>query len=270
LETGWENDSFNPPKNMTGKKRVALSYTRMRKRFTSDAGEKTFSYLCRVYGKKTSSKQYFVRSYRRPRYYLPKSLFREIAEIELDGESFKIPKNYERYLKVFFGADLQHAVLPEKNEQNYLISASVPYKDYLQRLKEIGTPLDDILEAYLKSLLENRDSAQTLDSRNLVFSIARRSNDRRMLYEQLNPKMDMIRNLRSSKNYDELAVIFRDYTQLATEYLKEDLSLCPSGELLEIECEVLDYLGDAKNSEKLKQLAPPQHKEPLLKPSTKQ
>lgn len=270
LETGWENDSFNPPIDLTGKKRIALSYARMRKKASQNAAEKTFRKLCDVYGKKSSSEQYFVRSYRRSRYYLPKALFKETTEVELDGESFKVPKDYESYLKVFFGENPENAALRGKTEQNYLISANVPYEEYIKHMEEAGMPLDSIFRAHVKLLLASRGSRETLTSRDQSFVIAQRSNDRRVLYEKLNPQMDTIRDLRSSKKYDELAVIFSDYTELAKYYLKKGLSLCPSEELLEIECEVLDYLGETKRSEKLKELAPPQHKEPLIKATTEQ
>ena len=262
IETGWENDAFNPPLNLTGKKKTAITAVHMIKRMKSNPGKWTFSYLCKVYGN-ASAKQYFVRPYRRPRVYLPKSLFQETEDITIEGESFAAPRNCERYLELFYGEDWRRAALIEKREQFTISSDTIPYRDYIRQLEESGITIDSIFDSYLKALSENRGNEDIVKSKDRAFTVAKRSGDRMMLYEQLYPQIDRIRELRAEKKYDELTVLFRDYTRLAKEYLKEDLALSPSEELLEIECEILEYNGDSARSEKLKQLAPEQHKKPL-------
>ena len=95
--------------------------------------------------------------------------------------------------------------------------------------------------------------------------MARCSGDRLRQYEILRAQWDTICRLRDEKKYDELYEIFREYDQKTKMYLKKNIGMCASKEILDIECELLEYNGEKKIAEELIRLVPKEHYAPLGK-----
>ena len=66
-----------------------------------------------------------------------------------------------------------------------------------------------------------------------------------------------------NKAYDELDEIFAEHERKVKYYLKNNLGLCVSQEIMDLQCELLINRGEEDVVKQWKQLVPEEHKKPI-------
>lgn len=270
LETGWESNGFRMLKKrdfkMNAGRRVIKVFQWL---YGEKAAGKMFDYFVKQYsGKKKHNinADVFLKRMKHKRVVFRKELFENAALAEFEGEMFPVPDNRIEYVESVLGYHWRNKIHNEEQKSRNIFAYNVPYRVVIDEFEKKGKSLsEDIFDKKKESLnysIKNRD---IFDSKKNAWALARCSGDRLRQYEILRAQWDTICRLREEKKYDELYEIFREYDQKTKMYLKKNIGMCASKEILDIECELLEYNGEKKIAEELIRLAPKEHYAPLGK-----
>ena len=191
---------------------------------------------------------------------VPGELLKEVTTVKFEGEDFVVPARTEEFLDCQYNGSwktLDEKVAPEFKP--HIFYDNCPYKEMLEFLDKHNSNLYRFFEHQEERNLGRDDILRINEDKTNNWRIAQRSGARLELFLRLNENIDHIRELFAASKYSELEEIFAEYDKEAHRYLKWDMSLCPSKELMDIECELLRARGENENADKLQKLAPEAH-----------
>lgn len=223
-----------------------------------------FLSLSKYYTSTSESKKCFVKEKKGKRIYLNSNIFHKEQYVEFEGYKFPIPNLTNYYLNKTLGSDWKKRRLKYGKQDNVIIIADVPYRCYLKKIGGIKYLADFFWKKKvyrISKIFINKE----MKEKQKTWIIAKRSGERLELYESLMERKDEIDLLYKEQNYKLLSKIFSKYYKRAKFYLKYDLCLCPSEELLMILCVIMDYKGEYKTAIELLNLMPEEHRKPLIK-----
>lgn len=264
LETGWENNGYR----LTNKAQLSHIAAFGTVRLMMLAGKKhlakkLFYKFSSQYGSCQSSKK-FIRIFKRKRKYFEPDFFEDMSRIEFEKTWFPVPKQTEEYLVTFFGPGWRETIENASSSSASIIKmAEVPYRTYLAHLEQCGQPLKKIFSKQRKSFLSGIFAFRHFRSKDKAWDIACRSGDRLNFYEEFQARREQINNLHMNKAYDELDQIFAEHEKKTKYYLNNNLGLCVSKEILDLQCELLENRGETEVVRQLKSLVPKEHMAPL-------
>lgn len=221
--------------------------------------QKLYKEICDYYCNKSADKVFYkMRTADVVTY--PASLFNKTGEITFEGERFCVPEDVEKYLNL--STNGRWKTVDESTGSSFrefIFFDDYSYKDIIRRLHDDGIDLatffnDREWRNYARNVIKVHN-----DDKNNLWRIARRSGERIKLYKELSPQLDEIRMLAADKKYDELTDIFERYDKEAHRFLNWDMGLCPSREIMEIECSLLENRGEQENARRLRDLTPEEH-----------
>ena len=266
IERGWEYRDFNFQgdyriRNIVSSIIIRVVMTLFGKKFIS---KHVFSLLSKYYASTFESKKCFIKEKKGKRIYLNSNVFCKEQYIEFEDYKFPIPSLTNYYLNRTLGSDWEKRQFKHSKKNNAILILDVPYQCYLKKIGGIKC-----LESFFLQKKVYRVSKifinKAMKEKQRTWIIAKRSGERLELYESLMERKDEIELLYKRQSYKLLSEIFLPYYKRAKYYLKYDLCLCPSEELLMILCEILDYKGEYKTAIKLLELMPEEHRQPLVK-----
>ena len=219
--------------------------------------------MCRTYAGVESDKYYLKSYYIKPAV-LDKTIFEDIGQIEFEGESFKVPRDVERYLqKSTAGTWKTKLELPQANLRPFVFFDNAPYSAIDENMRKSGKGIDEYLRNYEAWYAYTDEVVRFNSEKKRLWDLANRSGARAIIYHDLSKKMDQITRLREAKDYNALGEIFKDYDKEMHKFLELGMGLCPSKELMDIECELLAARGDKAIADKLLALTPVEHYQPV-------
>lgn len=205
---------------------------------------KLFLYLANQYGSNPNSKRVFVKPYGQKRIYYSRKIFDEKTSMDFCGKTFTVPKKIDPYLKSFYGPGVKLLKAKPFNNLGVLISTTVPFREFIDRMENDEMSISDLFEDYKKLRLENSESENIRNAVDRVFVVAQMSRDRKVFHEALSNNIDKIRHMREAKDFKGLGKLFAKYEKRTRYYIEQGLTLCPDGELFDIMCEILEEKGD--------------------------
>ena len=263
LETGWEINGYQLTKRITAKRAASAAVAR----------------ACMVVGRKTLAKglfgllsqsgtdqpeRYGIRvAYKDTRKF--DSRYFECSEmLEFGERNYPAPSRPNDFVEEWFGSNWKASLgaitaLPK----DVLIDPETGYEGVESYLEDEGWPLD-MLFGLMRSIRWGMlGEANNLRIRNRAMSIAEMSRDRKLLYDSLQKRDDLLNNLVSQGDIEGLSSELEDYKNAALRYLKKGLGLCPCKGYLDMLSLTLRAEGNEKIAEKLLELAPEQHYLPI-------
>ncbi|MBE6018059.1 MAG: hypothetical protein E7233_10750 [Lachnospiraceae bacterium] len=265
IETGRESNSNKVKKKGNWKKRTFAALVANRMDAKGDEfGSSLFEYYVKNYRKNPNSKKVFVRRFRKKRMYFERSIFSDTCLVSLGGYQFQAPKDINGYLEIAYGEDHEEIELKPYRQKNRIISTTVPYKDYFDSLEKKHIPIEDVFSQDREVKTDKIINKKLLRAVSKVYRIARMSEERMIIYQQLMENVDEIREIYDNEDFETLQEIFDEYDARARYYLKHKLALCPSEEFFEMECALMEYNGDVKKAEKMRDLLAYHHRKPLV------
>ena len=266
VETGREANAFKAHGRGNWKKALGervVAHTM--KAGGSGYNKGLFNYYVKHYSKCGDSERVFIRRFRMKRMYFDRKLFDEKKKVELNGRAFWSVKDTAAMLERAYGKDIEafrDRLVPYKSKK-VITSTMVPFKDYMDSLQKMGTSVESVFEqenAIRASNLANKKIRKAIGK---IFILARMSEQRFLMYPELHSRIEEIRTLRASGDYESLAEIFKEYDKQAIYFLAHGYALCLDEELFEVECELMEHSGREKKAEKMRRLVFEEHKKPL-------
>lgn len=221
--------------------------------------------MCRTYAG-VKSDRYYLKSYYIKPAYIDKSLFDEITTIGFEGQEFKLPREVERYLQQSTNGTWQTKLEPPPiMTRLFIFYDNTPYRLIADGLKKSGKSIEEYFKHSEVWYSSSEEIVRFNSEKKRLWDIANRSGARAIIYNDLNKKMDRIRQLYADKDYSELEKLFAEYDKEMHRYLELGMGLCPSKELMDIECELLQIRGEKRLADKLVALTPEEHYQPIIR-----
>lgn len=266
IERGWEYHDFDfrgdyRIRNMISSLIIRLGTVILGKKYVS---KHIFLSLSKYYASTSESRKCFIKEKKGKRVYLNSNIFHKEQYVEFEGYKFPIPNLTNYYLNKTIGSNWKKRRPKYRKQNNVIVIADVPYRCYLKKIggiKCLATFFREKKVYRISKIFINKE----MKEKQKTWIIAKRSGERLELYESLMERKDEIDLLYEEQNYKALSKIFSKYHKRAKFYLKYNLCLCPSEELLTILCEILDYKGEYKTAIELLNLMPEEHRRPLMK-----
>lgn len=166
---------------------------------------------------------------------LPEDIFTSVAFVEFEGRNFLIYKDLETYFrKVYVNNWEENSVseLPESNRVRMICDCNIPYKEYLEFIKNDSVSLE-------KVYIHKREQAQWMKDVyypaekkvNHTFHRIKRSVDRIDLWYKLRNKRDEIKQAYDNQDIDKLRTLLGEYMRKTEEYRKEKIGFYIDEEL---------------------------------------
>lgn len=190
--------------------------------------------------------------------------FEDVEKVDFAGVMLTAPICREDFLARCFGVNWRESSLSTAfRGDGIYIADDVPYEELLEALRSNGVQIEALFTLMRKIRLGMLPMTLDLRYRDRAMRSARLSRDRLRIDKQLSAREDEIRDLRQSKAYGQLEVVFREYENLARQYLRHGLGLCPREEYLDTLCEILNHKGEKDLANRLRSLSPQEHCKPL-------
>lgn len=265
LEAGWECNGYRFFRKFRASYLAAFAVVRvMMLAGRSGLAKRLFRKFSAVYGGAAKGNETFVRLFKKQRNFFSCGMFDEVQLVSYEDMQLPVPAELETYLVDYFGPGWQEVVLNRTvDPAKWVQMADVPYGEYLKRLEETGQPIKEVFREQRKSFLSGIFAFRHLKAKNKAWIVACRSGDRLRFYEEFQSKKEKINNLHMNKAYDELDEIFAEHERKVKYYLKNNLGLCVSQEIMDLQCELLINRGEEDVVKQWKQLVPEEHKKPI-------
>ena len=211
-------------------------------------GKKIYDRLCETQSAE-NVKQYRLRWNRNGAYTYPSSVFETAKEAALEGESFLIPCDEEKYLKVTFGKNYKNrSFRDEPSPLTTMISTRVSCEEFL---REAG-PLKKLVRARRRQFLTDNYINRSRDYFNWCWEYAKICAARRELSAVYIRKKDYIRNLWEDRDLVRLEEVFRPYKKMMKQCMDVEEVFEPDEEILDIYMRYLQETGALKTLEKIR------------------
>lgn len=195
----------------------------------------------------------------------PAGLFATYKSVELEGHSYRVPKDSDAFMTaVYEGDDWRDRTFSSEEFGNYtLMCADLPYARYFEQVEDEGLQMvakSDIaaVKRYKKqekALLENIVHA---------YNAVKRTAARFELAEELLPQKARIIDLAKAKNFDELGDVLARYDAKARTLESLGFGLCIDEEILESYFELLRSRGEGELADRINALVPAQDRKTLV------
>ena len=264
LETGWENNGYRLFRKLDKNNILAFGLVRAMMIMGRKALSKMiFNKLVAAYGGPIKGKKTFIKELKKDNRYFKKGTFDKLTKIKLGSGEYPVPEDTETYITDFFGPGWRELVINSPGKRNAIQMADVPYREYLAYLDRCGRSLKAVFHEQRMAMLSGVFAFRHFNAWKKAWDVARRSGDRLAFYEEFQLKKERIDNLYANKEYEELDEIFAEHEKQVRYYANNNLGLCVSEEIMEIQCELLKNRGEKALAERLRKLAPEEHKKPL-------
>ena len=266
LETGWELNGYALTQNITAKRLAYGAAGRAGMVFgRRQLAHRLYDSLNAEYGAPSGKGgSLYVRLPHGEKRVFDASSFANCETVEFCSHVFPVVSGMQDLLARWVSPDWREdtrAMAP--SFKNALVSADLPYEEFLEVLASEGRPLNSLFSLMKRVRLNMLPLANDLRIRNKTMAIARRSEERKRIYDELDSRSGDIEQALEREDYDELAQLFSNYDEAARRYLKRGLGLCPSKYHLDILCSIWNRRGDSAIADKLQSLAPVAHWQPL-------
>lgn len=224
FERAWKNKAPNKNSKFSSKLLYRHAEKVIRKSGKSEYGKVLFKRLIDS-GSKTSNKIYINKRFRSGRFEFDASLFNKQEEIIFEGIPFSAPLLYETILNTIYGVDWKEEPVKNRNFVNRLIDVDLPFKEYLDALKNSGSDID-LLWKSIRQYESERKEFRTVNKKvqsvwhNLFFA-----GDRINLYEYYSGLKPKLAELYDARDKEGLRLLLTPYYEAAKEYLQSDLGL---------------------------------------------
>lgn len=264
LETGWESNGYRLFSRLNPFYFISFGIVRLMMLIGRKALAKMiFKKLASIYGGSISGKKTFVKEFKKNKRTFKKGTFDNLKRMKLDEGEYPVPEDTETFLIDFYGPGWREIIINAPGAKNAIQMADVSYKEYMAYLEECGRPLKNIFHEQRMAFLHGAFAFKHFNAWKKAWDVASRSGDRLTFYEEFQLKKERIDNLYANKEYEELDDIFAEHEKRVRYYANNDLGLCVSEEILDIQCQLLRNRGEKGLAKRIKELAPEEHKVPL-------
>lgn len=185
--------------------------------------------------------------------------------VVLEGVEFPIFGLIDNYLKKAFNSSSIKTAKPKylRPSASLLVSTHVSYQKYLERAKEMGVDFKAVNRNQQK--LDKLKKQVSADNKKIekYYAIVARTEKRFALYEQYMPMKKLLLKLHEEQRYEELNELLHPYRSALWTFYKKGLGLCFDKEIFELTMEILRMEGSYSYVQKLREMVPAQHWEPM-------
>ncbi|MBR0456558.1 MAG: LicD family protein [Firmicutes bacterium] len=194
----------------------------------------------------------------------PKGLFSNLMDLEFEGRTYQIPEDVDTFFTKQFSKYWMNRKMRGTDDvimRLVLLDEDLPYSKYLDYLKDQG--LEDYIDKpmYFPAVEEHKQCNKVIDdSWRIVLRTAARIN----MWDQYMPLKQQIKDLYAQDKWEELEEILEDYDAVMTRMIRIDLPVYFDREIFNIYCEILERRGEENVRERLLELVPEEHLEPIV------
>ncbi len=179
-------------------------------------------------------------------------LFNETANVQIEGQTFLIPKNAGEYFTRIYGAGWEYVSKDEYKEGRYRFrSALISWEDYKK-----AVPFDE--QDYFSALREHYSAEREFKMYNRrqhkYFKLLKRTDDRIQLARQLEPRKQELISMKEAGDYEGLKVALEPYLKAIYENEKDRLGLCFDREIFELACLIIEQDYGVRYAERIRRL----------------
>lgn len=261
LDLGWSLNGYKLTKSINAKNAIAASAARA----GMIAGRKrAAAALFKLNDKPSSSVGQVELNLPGGKVRCPSSVLQVGRRLTLCGVDCPAPADVTALLEATYGRSWKAGFEASlKRFDKALVSSILPYGDLFTILKAQGADPTKLYKTMRKIRFGMLPLANDLRVRSRAMLVAQRSYDRKIWFDYLESHRETIQERESHEDWPALAELFGGYRTDAMKYLKRGLCLCPSKEYLDLLCKILRHEGEADVAEKLAELAPKSHYDPI-------
>lgn len=187
-------------------------------------------------------------------------LFASYKKVELEGHSYRVPRDVEVYLERHYGANWATRTF-QRNEviESEFVDTEMPYKFALDYFKS-----NDILPiSSSESKEEKRLRKQLLKYNKKIdkpWHVVLRTGARFSLWLEYREKKDEILSLHQAGDWEALDIMLSRYDEVARTMLNLGQGVCFDPDILECYLSLLSHKGEEKLANKINKLIPEEHR----------
>lgn len=186
---------------------------------------------------------------------LPPDFFTCIRETEFEGGMYPVYSDLETYYRIIFSGsekweEMSLAELPESDRVRMICDCNIPYREYLEYIKDDPVSLDELFTRRREFNKWMRSGYFPAEKKvNHTFLRVKRSVDRIDLWCKLRGSREEIRIAYENKDIDRLNKLLREYMNKTEEYRLEKIGFYIDDELFACAKLVWDTEEQAKKAE---------------------
>lgn len=191
-----------------------------------------------------------------------KDTFGSTSETVLEGETFALPGQPEKYLRKLFGPNWKNTACTEYEETSAKFrDADISWADYEVRIRDID--FDDFEANMKKNNALRREYKVYNDAVHHYYDILRRTDERIKLWQKYEPEKEKIMELAAKGDTEALASELEEYLDALDRFHKLGLGLCFDMDIFGAAKAVLAARGEEEYAAELEALIPEVHRQPL-------
>lgn len=199
------------------------------------------------------------------KFHYPRELLNQRTTVTLEGRNYQTFGDTNGYLTEIYGEDYM-TVTPKfaKASATLLISTIVPFDKYLETAAAQGLDFVKIQQNKLAYDSQQQRVSKYNKKIDKYYAIVDRTDKRYALYEKYMPMKQELLKLHKEEKFEELNELLKPYRSDLWSCYKKKLGLCFDKEIFEITMDLLCREGSEAYAQKLRDMVPPQHWEPMV------
>lgn len=192
--------------------------------------------------KSESYSKVYVQCHYKNNLYFDRSLFESKTQISLEGYSFPIPQDYQKYMSIMHGRRWSSRNISFKKQgTNVFIDADSPYSEYIPLIHQNAEKINRVIETRIErtNLLRLRHSARRpLDHAQRYYY---RAVDRVKMEDLYLPQKERLLELYAEGDFEQLAYRMLEYQTTSEKYSQWSMGFAFDKDLYIILCDILAW-----------------------------